>query len=117
MTTFNALNFPIRITQGNDWDFPATVSTRLNDVTTPIDLTAATIVGTVRPNYTSGVIVSMTVTPVNLAQGQFRLTLTDTQTNSLPVGALVYEVTITISGFTTTYLAGNFIVKPKVSLV
>jgi len=114
MTTFNALNFPIKITQGDDWQYPLTFSTSLNDVKTPIDLTAATIVGNVRPTFTTGTRVPMTVTINNAAAGQATLSLTDTQTSALPSGSLVYQVTVTISGNTKTYLKGNFVVAPRI---
>ena len=114
MTTFNALNFPIRITQGDDWNYPLTFSTSLNNVKTPINLTGATVVGTVRPTFTTGTAVPMTVVINNAATGQATLSLNDTQTTALPSGSLVYQVTITISGNTRTYLRGNFIVAPRV---
>lgn len=117
MTTYNAMNYPIKITQGDDWSYPLTFSTSLLGIKTPINLTAATIVGTVRPNYTSGTAVTMTVTTIDLANGQVVLSLTDTQTNSLPSGSLVYSISITIAGNTKTYLSGNFQVKPKVQNV
>ena len=86
-------------------------------VKTPIDLTAATVVGVVRPTYTSGTPVTMTATITNAAAGQVTLSLTDAQTNTLPAGSLVYDVSITIAGNTKTYLSGNFQVKPKVQTV
>ena len=115
MTTYAGDKYAIRITQGNDWDFPVTFSTSLNGVKTPINLTGATIVGRVRPTYTTGTAVSMTVTPVDLGAGKVRFGLSDTQTDALPPGNLVYQIDITISGNTQTYLSGNFIVKPKVA--
>ncbi len=115
MTTFNALNFPIRITQGDDWQYPLTFSTSLNNVKTPIDLTGATVVGTVRPSFTTGTAVPMTVVINNAALGQATFSLNDTQTSALPSGSLVYQITITISGNTRTYLKGNFNVAPKVA--
>lgn len=115
MTTYAGDKYAIRITQGNDWDFPVTFSTRLNGVKTPIDLTGATITGRVRPTYTTGAAVAMTVTAVDLAAGQVRFGLSDTQTAALPPGNLVYQIDITRAGNTQTYLSGNFIVKPEVA--
>jgi len=113
MTTYAADKYTIRITQGNDWDYPLTFSSSLLGVKTPIDLTSATIVGVIRPTYTTGTPVTMTVTPVDLANGQVRMSLTSTQTNLLPPGSLVYDITIN----NLTYLSGNFVVKPKVQTV
>lgn len=110
MTTYAADKFTIKITQGNDWEYPVTFSTSLNNVKTAMDLTSATIVGVVRPTYTTGTAVLMTVTPVNLASGQVTFSLTSTQTAALPVGSLVYDITID----NHTYLSGNYQVKPKV---
>lgn len=114
MATYAADKFTIKITQGNDWEYPLTISTILDGVKTPVDLSAATIVGVVRATYTQGTAVLMTVIADNLAAGQVTLTLTDTQTNLLPPGNLVYEITITVAGNTKTYLSGTFQVKPKV---
>ncbi len=115
MTTFDGLKYPIRITQGDDWNFPLTFNTSLLGVKTPIDLTGATVAGTVRPSFTTGTSVPMTVVVNNAAAGQVTFTLSDTQTSALISGSLVYQITITISGNTKTYLSGNFIVRPKVA--
>lgn len=117
MTTYSADKYSIKITQGNDWNYPLTFSTSLLGVKTPINLTGATVVGVVRPTYTTGSVVTMTSTITNAAAGQVVLSLTDAQTNTLPPGALVYDVSITIAGNTKTYLSGNFQVKPKVQSV
>jgi hypothetical protein len=117
MTTYSADKYTIKITQGDDWNYPLTFSTRLVGVKTPIDLTNATIIGTVRPTYTSGTPVSMTTTITNASAGQVTFSLTDTQTNSLPTGNLVYDIKITIAGDTKTYLSGNFQVKPGVKTI
>jgi hypothetical protein len=117
MTTYAADKYTIKITQGNDWNYPLTFSTSLLGVKTPIDLSGATIIGVVRPTYTSGVPVSMTTTITDAVNGKVTFSLTDTQTNSLPPGALVYDMSITIAGNTKTYLSGNFQVKPKVQTV
>lgn len=117
MTTYNALTYPIKITQGDDWQYPLTFNTSLLGVKTPIDLTSATITGTVRPTYTTGTAVAMSVSVTNAALGQATLSLNDTQTSALPTGSLVYQVSITIAGNTRTYMSGNFVVKPKVFTV
>ena len=117
MTTYAGDKYTIKITQGNDWNYPLTFSTSLLGVKTPIDITSATIVGVVRPTYNTGTPVTMTVIPVDLINGQIRLVLSDAQTTALPSGSLVYEITITIAGNTRTYLSGNFIVKSKVQTV
>ena len=116
-TSFDALKFQMNTTQGDDWEFPITVSTRLNGVKTPIDLSAATIVGVVRQSYTSGTVQTMTVTNVDLVAGQIILRLSDTQTSALAHGVNRYQVTITIAGKTDSYLEGNFLVRPKVQTV
>ena len=113
MTTYAADKYIIRITQGNIWDYPLTFSSSLAGVKTPINLTGATITGVVRPTFTGGTPVIMTVTPVNLANGQVRFSLSPTQTNTLPPGNLVYDITIN----NLTYMSGNFVVKPKVQTV
>lgn len=117
MSTYDALKFQMNTTQGDDWVFPITISTRLNGVKTPIDLTAATVAGVVRQNYTSGTVQNMTVTNVNLVAGQIILSLSEIQTAALTPGVNRYQVTITIAGKTDTYLEGNFLVRPKVSSV
>ena len=113
MTTYAADKYTIKITQGNDWEYPVTFSTSLNNVKTPMNLTTATIIGVVRPTYTTGTAVLMTVTPVNLTNGQVTFSLTAALTNTLPPGSLVYDITID----NITYLSGNFQVKPKVQTV
>lgn len=117
MTTYAGDKYTIKITQGNDWNYPLTFSTSLLGVKTPINLTGATVVGVVRPTYTSGTPVSMTANITNAAAGQVTFSLTDAQTNSLPSGSLVYDISITIAGNTKTYLSGNYQVKPKVQTV
>lgn len=113
-TNYDGLQYPIKITQGDDWTYSEKFSTRVNGVKTPIDLTSATVVGVVRPTYSTGTVVPMTVTINNAAQGQVTFQLSDTQTSSLPAGSLVYQMTYTIAGITKTIGSGNFIVRPKV---
>lgn len=113
-TSYNGLQYPIKITQGDDWVYPEKISTRVNGVKTPLDLTGATVSGVVRPAYATGTVVPMTVIINNAAQGLVTFQLSDTQTSSLPSGSLVYQMTYTIAGVTTTIGSGNFIVRPKV---
>jgi hypothetical protein len=117
MTTYAGDKYTIKIVQGNDWNYPLTFSTSLLGVKTPMNLTGATVTGVVRPTYTSGTPVSMTTVITDAAAGKVTFSLTDTQTNALPPGALVYDMSITIAGNTKTYLSGNFQVKPKVQTV
>lgn len=114
MTTYAADKFSIKVVQGDDWEYPVTFSTNVAGVKSPIDLTSAIYVAEVRPTYSTGTITPMTVTPVTPSLGKVTFSLTDTQTGALPSGALVYQISITLSGITKTYLQGNFIVKPKV---
>lgn len=117
MTTYASDKFSLKTTQGDDWEFPVVFSTRLNGVKTPINLTGATFSAVVRPTYTTGTLTTMAVVVTNAAAGAATFSLTDTQTAALPAGSLVYQIAITQGGVTTTYLSGNFIVKPKVSTV
>ena len=117
MTTYAGDKYTIKITQGNDWNYPLTFSTSLLGVKTPLDLTGATVTGVVRPTYTTGTPVAMTTVVTDAPNGKVTFSLTDTQTNSLPAGSLVYDISITIAGNTKTYLSGNFQVKPKLQTV
>lgn len=109
-------SFAYRIVQGDDFNSPITLSTSTDGgvTNTPINLTGATIVFNVRAKYASGTLVTATITPVDLAQGSFIVSLTDTQTASLPAGTLQYQLITTISGDTKTRGRGNFIVKSRI---
>jgi hypothetical protein len=114
MTTYAADKFTLKTVQGDDWEYPVTFSTSLAGIKTPIDLTGVTYIAEIRPTYSSGTVTVMSATPVDLVNGKVTFSLTDTQTSALPSGSLVYQISITISGSTKTYLQGSFIVKPKV---
>ncbi len=109
-------SFAYKIVQGDDFQSPVILKTSLdNGVTsTPINLTGATIVFNVRAKYASGTLVAATITPVDLSVGSFVISLTDTQTASLPAGTLQFQLITTISGDTKTRGRGNFIVKSRI---
>lgn len=116
MTTFTEGKFSFKIMQGDDWSAPITISTSDDGGVTkvPVDLTNVTVSFIVRPTYTTGNLVSATVTPVDLVNGMVIISLTDTQTDTLPAGTLVYQLTTTEAGLTTTRGYGNFIVRPRI---
>lgn len=116
MATYPEGKFSFKIMQGDDWSAPITISTSVDGGVTkvPVDLTSSTVSFVVRPTYTTGNLVSATVTPSDLVNGEVVLSLTDTQTDTLPPGALVFQLTTTTAGITTTRGFGNFIVRPRI---
>ena len=115
MTTYAEGKFVIFITQGDDWSAPMIISTQLGNATpVPVDLSSATILFVVRDTYNTGNVVSATITPVDIVNGEFIVSLTDTQTNGLPAGSLKYQMTTTVAGITTTRGYGSFVVRPRI---
>lgn len=64
-------------------------------------------------NPLGGASVTLTVNTVDLSAGQISLTITDTISAALPVGAHEWRLTRTISGNTRTVLAGMLTILPK----
>ena len=112
MSQYNALKYPIRIVQGNDWQLDIVLSTRVDTVKTPINITNTTFAGVVRV-YRDDVAVAATVTctKTDAVNGKVSFSLTDTQTLALPLGELYYQIDKTVNNSTQTILAGTFTVK------
>jgi hypothetical protein len=89
----------IQIYQGDDWELTFDFS---------ISLTGYTIVGTV--HLRDGTTVTMTKTDISLSAGQFKLSLTDSQTSAIPANSHDWCLKMTSGGMTRTYINGSFIV-------
>ncbi len=117
VTTFDGTRWAITTTQGDTWSISPTVSTRLDGVKTPIDLTGATISGYVRPNYTSGVLETMTIVPGDLSLGQFTAKLSAAQTAALPAAGCKYQIIIDKPGQVLTIIQGVFQLRARISTI
>ena len=112
MTTYASDKYNIKITQGNDWNFEFQLVTQDSlGVETPINVTGYVINGVVKNTRTSAVAQTMAYTIVDAALGKLKVTLTDTQTSTLTLGSLYYQIDRTVANDTLTLFSGNFIVK------
>lgn len=112
MATYAADKFTIKITQGNDWDFEFQLATEdAQGVETPINVTGYTITGIVKETRSGAVLHTMSWSIVDAAAGRLRVGLTDSQTATLPIGFLYYQIDRTIADNTLTLFSGNFLVK------
>lgn len=102
---------PIRIVKGDDWSSVRTIYNKVDGVKTPVDITGWTGLGVVRASREGTVLATMSFQLLDPTNGKFLFSLTDTQTSALPIGALYYQMSLTNSGSTQTYCAGNFYVR------
>ena len=88
---------PIRLTDGND---------------DPINLTGFTIAAQVWDKARTGKYADFTITYTNRTNGEFKMSLTHTQTTQFTVNELVYDVLIlNASNEREYYLEGNIFVS------
>lgn len=109
----------LSITRGDDRTWPITVSS--NGV--PIDLTGATVVSTIRKEYTSAVIGNPTVQIVDAVNGEMSMTISNSLSALLTVpsgkrqASYVFDVVLTLDSKETTYINGYIVVEERVSPV
>ena len=89
----------------------------------PLNLTGATISSSVRKEYHTEVLASFTVTPIDLENGQFRITLADDITATLParpksaVTSFVFDINAKFSnGETITPIHGYLKMQRQVTI-
>ena len=103
--------------------FLKTITIAVEGSPSAVDLTDATISGSIRKEYTTDVLLTFTVSNRDDANGQFDISLTPAQTASLPMNrdgritSFVFDVQVAYNtGVVRTYLYGYLKVQREVTL-
>lgn len=109
----------LSITRGDDKTWQITVETNGQ----PVDLTGATVVSTIRKEYTSKVIGSPVITISSPTNGRLSMTIGNELSALLTVqsgkrsASYVFDVVLTLDNKETTYINGYIISNERVSPV
>lgn len=109
----------LTITRGDDRTWPITIES--NGV--PLNLTGATVVSTIRKEYTSAVLGNPTITIVDAANGQLSMTVSHSLSKLLTIpsgkrqASYVFDVVLTLDSKETTYINGYIVSEERVSPV
>jgi len=101
------VTYNIHVYKSRDFDVTFTLTDSNDD---PIDLSSSTIEAQIRKSKdtNSDLITDLTVTETDLVNGEFKLSLTDTETADFEIGEGFYDVCITdASGISYTYIEGS----------
>ncbi len=112
-----AMNYPLRIVQGARLLNQYTRAIRDEAGTvTPVDISTATITGGVKAKYEDVAnLTDFTITVIDAPNGIFRIGIPAATTETLPSGALKYEIRADWgSGFIETFFRGNLDVLPGI---
>lgn len=107
--------YNITMYRGRDFDVTFTISDANG---TAIDLTGYTIKSEVRSkkNRDSRLMETFTVTETDLANGEFKISLTDTETDAISGNSGYYDVLITdTSDITYSYITGTVTIDNTVT--
>ena len=113
----DAFNYPLRVVQGTTFIGQYTLGVEINcGPFEPTDISNATITGAVKKNYDDpAVLATFTTEITDGPSGQFRLTLTDEVSETLPSGSLKYDVRANWSdGSVQPLFRGNLYVLPGI---
>jgi len=89
---------------------------KLKDGNGNTDITNYTFTAKIKPHHTSSTSVAFTVTVTNASHGEFRLTLTDTQTSAMVAGTHQYDLIADDgAGGVDTLIRGYFELEPGIS--
>lgn len=106
-----AANITFVIHKGTDFERDI----KITDNGSTLDITGYTITGKMAQDFHTETTQEFLTTATNASQGQFRLSLTDTETSALTPGEHVYTVTMQdTSGKKTRIAYGNITVKDEV---
>lgn len=108
----------IVIEQGYDFSVNFELANSLTDG--PLNLAGYGVTSQIRKNYTSSSSVSFASTITSAANGNIRISLTDSQTANLKPGRHVYDVAIQYGGFSSDQpkvkvIEGTALVRPGVT--
>lgn len=116
-----AASAPLTFHQGDDvyYDFVILEA----DEITPISLVGGTIKSQIKKNYNQPVVAEFTVTNTDLANGQFRLSLTGAQTSAIPItgcntnkASYLYDVQLTQqNGQIKTLMRGKIVITREIT--
>lgn len=124
-----AATYDLVIESATDWSVPIRLWTDASK-TTRLDITGYTLAATIKGNYSAspGFTQAITCTVTDASEGEFTLSLNDTETSALeaqlPAGIAdgtrdgvigVWDMTLTLSGVTTREIQGSVTLSRNVS--
>lgn len=102
-----ALDYDQYIDQGTTFSSAITVN--------GVDLSDATISAQLRKNYNSTEYSDFEIIPIDLANGEFAISLSANITSSIKSGRFVYDVLYSINGIAIRIVQGIVTIKPQVT--